>query len=39
MTLPPFWRLEGFGDRLDYWISNQGPSDDLITIVVDWTFT
>lgn len=39
MTLPPFWRLKGFGDRLDVWAQDQDPSDELRQHVVRWIFT
>ena len=35
----PFWRLEGFLDRLDVWANEQGASDELRRLVTAWIFT
>ena len=39
MTLPSFWRLDDFGIRFDLWADEQGPSEALRRIVLDWTFS
>jgi hypothetical protein len=34
--LPGFWRLENFDVRLDAWIANESPDEDLRIIVTEW---
>jgi uncharacterized phage-associated protein len=34
--LPSFWQLENFDVRLDVWITNESPDDDLRIIVTQW---
>jgi hypothetical protein len=35
----PLWQLEGFLERLDSWIEQESPSDDLRLIVTAWILT
>jgi hypothetical protein len=37
--LPPFWRLEDFGERLDYWAATQDASPELRRLVATWILT
>jgi hypothetical protein len=39
VTLPPFWRLEGFAERFEQWAAEQDPDEDLRIAVARWTFT
>ena len=34
--LPSFWQLENFVERLDAWIANENPSEDLRIVVTEW---
>jgi hypothetical protein len=33
------WKLEGFLDRLDEWVEQEQPGDDLRVIVTAWVMT
>ena len=37
--LPPFWTLEGFGERFERWAEQEQPSDRLKGVVLEWIFS